>query len=79
MDIDLKQLQARFCSADTDDNGQIDIDEFVGLLQSLGLTRQDEVIKLAFSNIDSDDSGHIDFAEFCTWWRAGGQQICERS
>lgn len=79
MDKELKQLQARFCRADLDDNGQIDIDEFAGLLNSLGLTRQDDVIKLAFSNIDRDGSGQIDFNEFSEWWCAGGQKICERS
>lgn len=69
-----QQLQAEFCKVDLDDNGKINLDEFVRLLQSLGLTRQDEVIRLAFSNIDADSSGQISFSEFSDWWQKDGNQ-----
>lgn len=77
MNNETQLLQAEFCKVDLDDDGKINLDEFIRLLQSLGLTRQDEVIRLAFASIDANDSGQISFSEFSDWWQIDENQ-CDR-
>ena len=66
--LTLAEMRAHFSHIDTDGNGKIDFDEFVALLKTVGFTRQEEIIKLAFDAIDADSSGYIDFDEFGVWW-----------
>ena len=60
-------LKAHFDHVDSDGNGHIDKNEFVRLVERLGLRRSDDVVDLAFESIDKDENGTIDFQEFRAW------------
>ena len=64
----LEEMRTHFAHIDTDGNGKIDFDEFVALLKTVGFTRQEDIIRLAFDAIDADRSGYIDFDVFGVWW-----------
>ncbi len=60
-------LKAHFDHVDIDGNGRIDKNEFVQLVERLGLKRSDDIVDLAFTSIDKDENGTIDFQEFRAW------------
>ena len=60
-------IRAHFDHVDSDGNGRIDKDEFMRLVERLGLKRSDNVVDLAFASIDTDENGTIDFPEFRAW------------
>lgn len=62
-----KDLKAHFDHVDRDGNGRIDKNEFMQLVERLGLKRPDGVVDLAFTSIDTDENGTIDFQEFRNW------------
>ena len=66
--LTLEEMRTHFAHIDTDGNGKIDFNEFVALLKTVGFTRQEDIVKLAFDAIDADSSGFIDFDEFGVWW-----------
>ncbi len=69
------ELQAHFANIDTDGSGSIDYEEFCRLLRSLGLSRIDDIARLAFEAIDTNGDNEIDFDEFCAWWRQSGKNL----
>jgi len=71
---EIHELQAHFTNIDTDDSGAIDFDEFSRLLRSLGLSRTDEIARLAFDAMDKNGNNKVDFKEFCAWWENGGNR-----
>jgi len=60
-------IKSHFDHVDSDGNGRIDKDEFMSLVERLGLKRSDDIVDMAFASIDADENGTIDFAEFQTW------------
>lgn len=60
-------IKSHFDHVDSDGNGRIDKDEFMSLVERLGMKRSDNVVDLAFASIDTDENGTIDFAEFQAW------------
>ena len=60
-------IKSHFDHVDSDGNGRIDKDEFMSLVERLGLKRSDDIVDMAFASIDSNENGTIDFAEFQTW------------
>ena len=60
-------LKLHFDYVDSDGNGRIDKDEFMRLVERLGLKRSDDIVELAFASIDTDENGTIDFPEFRAW------------
>ncbi len=69
MCIETKELQGHFANIDLDGSGSIDFEEFSRLLLSLGLSRVDDIARLAFEAMDKNGDSKIDFEEFCAWWR----------
>ena len=65
---EIKELQGHFANIDSDGSGSIDFEEFSRLLLSLGLSRVDDIARLAFEAMDKNGDSKIDFQEFCTWW-----------
>lgn len=68
--MDRDELLASFDHFDTDENGRIEFDEFVQLLDALDADVPEDEARLGFDEVDTDDDGHIDFDEFCSWWDA---------
>lgn len=64
----LDQLRDVFDQFDADDDGHIDQDEFVKLLDHLGAELTPKEAVIGFSLIDVDENGTIEFGEFAAWW-----------
>lgn len=62
------ELREAFDYNDTDQDGRIDFDEFVAMLEALegGMTYPE--CQLGFAAIDVDDNGWVSFEEFVDWW-----------
>jgi len=69
------ELQAHFANIDTDGSGSIDYEEFCRLLRSMGLSRVDDITRIAFESIDKNGDSEIDFDEFCAWWQESGKNL----
>ncbi len=54
---------------DRDNNGHIDIQEFIELLSVLSPKTKVSHVEEGFSLIDENGDGHIDFEEFLAWWQ----------
>jgi Ca2+-binding EF-hand superfamily protein len=63
-----RELLEEFASADRDDDGRIDLEEFRQLLNGLEAHMSDAEIRLGFGEIDTDRDGLIDRREFAEWW-----------
>ena len=63
-----RELLEEFASADRDDDGRIDLEEFRQLLNGLDADMSDAEIRLGFEEIDTDRDGLIDRREFADWW-----------
>lgn len=70
-----EEVRTHFSNIDTDGSGSIDYEEFSRLLRSLGLSRVDDIARLAFESIDINGDNEIDFGEFRTWWQASGKHL----
>lgn len=67
----IAQVKEEFDFFDRDQNGQIELSEFIELLTVLAPKTKASVVSEAFALIDENNDGFIDFAEFLTWWQAG--------
>lgn len=65
---DREEIKEIFDHFDGDDNGTIDCEEFMRLLNALGADSTREECEIGFESIDSDNNGTIDFNEFISWW-----------
>lgn len=54
---------------DRDQNGQIDLHEFIELLTILSPKTKANHVQEGFDLIDGNGDGFIDFEEFLTWWQ----------
>lgn len=61
-------MEQLFKDADTDGNGEIDLNEFKALLVKLGTTVSDEEAHSEFTKVDGNGNGLIDFSEFAAWY-----------
>jgi len=64
----IEELREAFEYNDRDQDGRIELDEFIAMLEDLeaGTSRQDASV--GFQDIDTNDDGLIDFDEFVKWW-----------
>lgn len=65
------EIRKEFEFFDRDNNGQIDLHEFIELLTILSPKTKASHVKEGFSIIDKNDDGFIDFDEFLKWWLEG--------
>ena len=63
-----RELLEEFASADRDNDGRIDFDEFRQLLDGLEADMSHAEMKIGFEEIDTDRDGLIDRREFADWW-----------
>lgn len=65
----LAEIDALFARADTDDDGQINYQEFRALVRELdGDEMPDDVLRIGFTETDVDGNGRINIDEFRAWW-----------
>jgi Ca2+-binding EF-hand superfamily protein len=64
----LEELRETFDYNDRDDDGRIELDEFVDMLDELEAGMAEKEAKIGFNDIDTNDDGLIDFDEFVAWW-----------
>lgn len=64
----LAELKETFDYNDADQDGDIDLEEFVSMLDDLEAGMERAVATVGFESIDADNDGKIDFLEFVRWW-----------
>lgn len=64
----LDELRETFDYNDRDEDGRIEPEEFVQMLDELGAEMSEKEAKIGFQDIDTNDDGLIDFDEFVAWW-----------
>jgi calmodulin len=63
-----EELEESFDYNDANDDGRIEFEEFVDMLNALDAYSGPEEARVGFETIDSDRDGSIDFEEFVAWW-----------
>lgn len=63
-------MKSFFKRFDEDGDDQIDREEFLLMVEELGITPE-EVHTELFNSIDTDCNGCISFDEYCSWWTRG--------
>ncbi len=66
----LNEIRKNFDFFDKDNNGQINIDEFIELLKVIEPTSTKEQAIKGFGLIDTNGNEAIDFDEFINWWQS---------
>jgi Ca2+-binding EF-hand superfamily protein len=64
----LDELREAFDYNDRDEDGSIELDEFVAMLDDLEAEMSQPEAEIGFQDIDTNDDGLIDFGEFVAWW-----------
>lgn len=64
----LEELREAFEYNDRDQDGSIELDEFVTMLDELEAEMSQQEAVTGFQDIDTNDDGLVDFAEFVAWW-----------
>jgi calmodulin len=63
-----RELLEEFASADRDNDGRINYQEFRQLLEGIEAGMSEAEMKIGFKEIDADRDGLIDRREFADWW-----------
>ena len=66
----LQEIRNNFDFFDKDQNGQIELKEFISLLKVIEPTSSRQQAEEGFKIIDDDHNGVIDFEEFMVWWES---------
>ncbi|PCJ46000.1 MAG: calcium sensor EFh [Gammaproteobacteria bacterium] len=66
----LAEIRKNFDFFDKDNNGKIEVGEFISLLKVIEPSSSKRQAEEGFKLIDDDDNGVIDFAEFIVWWES---------
>ena len=64
----MDELRETFDYNDRDEDGSIELDEFIDMLDELDANMSEAEAKVGFQDIDTNDDGLIDFKEFVAWW-----------
>lgn len=64
-------VRKEFDFFDRDNNGQIELQEFIELLTVLSPKTKASHVQEGFEIIDTNQDGYIDFNEFLEWWQQG--------
>lgn len=67
----IAEIRKEFEFFDRDQNGQIDLQEFIELLTILSPKTKASHVQEGFELIDKNSDGYIDFEEFLKWWQQG--------
>jgi Ca2+-binding EF-hand superfamily protein len=69
-DQKIAEIRQEFDFFDKDQNGQIDLPEFIELLTVLSPKTKASHVQEGFELIDENNDGYIDFEEFLQWWQS---------
>jgi Ca2+-binding EF-hand superfamily protein len=67
VNIDQAKLAFDFC--DTNGSGRIELSELDGVLRTLGMSTDSDLVNAAMLVLDKDGSGDVTFEEFWEWWQ----------
>jgi len=67
-DDQIDDIEELFDRADEDQDDQISLTEFRGLMLSLDDRVHDTAIAVRFRKVDTNHDGRISFPEFRSWW-----------
>merc|ERR1711904_295298 len=67
VNIDQAKLAFDFC--DVNGSGRIELSELDGVLRTLGMSTDSDLVNSAMLVLDKDQSGDISFEEFWEWWQ----------
>ncbi|MDT0594412.1 EF-hand domain-containing protein [Glaciecola petra] len=67
----IAEIRREFDYFDKDNNGQIDMPEFIELLTILSPKTKANHVQEGFNMVDKNGDGYIDFEEFLNWWQEG--------
>jgi Ca2+-binding EF-hand superfamily protein len=67
----IDDIEELFDRADEDQDDQISLTEFRGLMRSLDDRAHDTAIAIRFREVDTNRDGRISFTEFRSWWLNG--------
>lgn len=65
----IDRIRKEFERFDTDGNGLIDLEEFLGMIDVLYPGTDSSYIEGGFTLMDQNLDGRIDFQEFLGWWQ----------
>ena len=65
---ELDEVREAFDYNDRDEDGLIDLEEFVDMLDDLEADMSEAETRTGFHEIDTNHDGKIDFGEFAAWW-----------
>lgn len=65
----IAEIKSHFAFFDRDNNGRIDLPEFIDMLTALAPKTKASHVEEGFKLIDSNNDGAIDFSEFLAWWQ----------
>jgi Ca2+-binding EF-hand superfamily protein len=66
---EIDRIRREFDSFDTDGNGLIDLEEFLGMVAVLYPGTDSSSVQVGFTLMDENCDGLIDFFEFLGWWQ----------
>lgn len=64
----VERLQKAFREIDTDNSGEISVDELKGAFEELGFPATEREVRAVLFEVDSDRSETVDFSEFCSFF-----------
>ena len=65
----IDRIREQFDSFDKDDDGLIDLQEFLGMIAVLYPDANSSYLEGGFVLMDENCDGYIDFLEFLGWWQ----------
>lgn len=67
--VNIDQARQAFDFCDTNGSGRIELAELDGILKTLGMNTDSDVVNQAMLVLDKDCSGDVSFEEFWDWWQ----------
>lgn len=67
----IAEVRKEFEFFDRDNNGKMDLPEFIELLTVLSPKTKASHVEEGFAIIDDNGDGYINFDEFLAWWQDG--------
>jgi len=67
--VNIDQARRAFDYCDTNGSGRIELTELDGVLRTLGMSTDSDLVNTAMLVLDKDGSGDVSFEEFWEWWQ----------